>query len=71
MYYSRRHFIGTIATGIGGMLLNSRFTGAMSVTTNHNLYEKVEGRIIPQLPPPGKKLRLLIDTDAANEIDDL
>ncbi|HUX56920.1 MAG TPA: nucleoside hydrolase [Bacteroidales bacterium] len=29
------------------------------------------GRIVPELPPSGEKLRLLIDSDAANEIDDL
>lgn len=28
-------------------------------------------RLIPTVPPPGAQLRLLIDTDAANEIDDL
>ncbi len=30
-----------------------------------------EQRIIPQLPPEGQVIRLLIDSDAANEIDDL
>ncbi|MBI5388263.1 MAG: nucleoside hydrolase [Verrucomicrobia bacterium] len=28
-------------------------------------------RVVPQLPPPGERVRLLIDTDAACEIDDL
>ncbi len=28
-------------------------------------------RIVPQLPPATDSLRLLIDTDIANEIDDL
>lgn len=28
-------------------------------------------RVVPQLPPAGEQLKLLIDTDAANEIDDL
>lgn len=28
-------------------------------------------RLVPELPPTGQKLRLLIDTDFANEIDDL
>lgn len=28
-------------------------------------------RIVPELPPAGRRLRLIIDTDAANEIDDL
>lgn len=28
-------------------------------------------RIVPELPPPEKKLRIVIDSDAANEIDDL
>ncbi len=28
-------------------------------------------RLVPELPPPGQRLRLLIDSDAANEIDDL
>ena len=28
-------------------------------------------RIVPELPPVGEQLRLVIDTDAANEIDDL
>src|SRR5512133_846873 len=28
-------------------------------------------RIIPQVPRPGQRIKLLIDTDAANEIDDL
>ena len=28
-------------------------------------------RTVPQLPPPGERIRLLIDTDAACEIDDL
>lgn len=28
-------------------------------------------RQVPEVPPPGESLRLLIDTDAANEIDDL
>jgi purine nucleosidase len=30
-----------------------------------------EERLVPELPPLNEKLRLLIDTDAANEIDDL
>ena len=63
MKYSRRHFIGTVAMGMGAMLFNSRFIDALPVAA--------AGRIIPLLPPPEKKLRLLIDTDAANEIDDL
>jgi len=33
--------------------------------------EHPQDRIIPELPAPGKQIRLLIDTDAANEIDDL
>jgi purine nucleosidase len=28
-------------------------------------------RVVPQLPPPGERLRVVIDTDAACEIDDL
>jgi purine nucleosidase len=32
---------------------------------------EMEGRILPELPPKGEPIRLLIDTDAANEIDDL
>lgn len=28
-------------------------------------------RLVPELPPAGQQLKLLIDTDAANEIDDL
>src|SRR5689334_8354311 len=28
-------------------------------------------RAVPQLPPPGERIRVLIDTDAACEIDDL
>ena len=28
-------------------------------------------RVVPEVPPRGKKLRLIIDTDFANEIDDL
>jgi inosine-uridine nucleoside N-ribohydrolase len=28
-------------------------------------------RLVPQVPPPGQRIQLLIDTDAANEIDDL
>ena len=28
-------------------------------------------RIVPELPPVGQRLHLVIDTDAANEIDDL
>jgi purine nucleosidase len=36
-----------------------------------NTDEKNFERLVPQLPPKGHKLRLLIDTDAANEIDDL
>ena len=28
-------------------------------------------RLVPELPPAGERMRLLIDTDAANEIDDL
>jgi inosine-uridine nucleoside N-ribohydrolase len=30
-----------------------------------------DNRVIPELPPAGQQLRLIIDTDAANEIDDL
>jgi inosine-uridine nucleoside N-ribohydrolase len=29
------------------------------------------GRIVPEVPPPGGRIRLVIDTDVANEIDDL
>ena len=68
MKHSRRHFIGTATTCLGAMLFHSRFTGinqAQEVNTN------AVKRIVPQLPTPEKKLRLLIDTDAANEIDDL
>ena len=32
---------------------------------------KMDDRLVPEVPPAGRKLRLLIDTDAANEIDDL
>lgn len=32
---------------------------------------ETEGRVIPVLPQGGKPIRLVIDTDAANEIDDL
>ena len=46
------------------MLLHSRLTGA-------SLAADTVARIVPLLPPPEKKIRLLIDTDAANEIDDL
>ena len=28
-------------------------------------------RAVPCLPAPGKKIKLIIDSDAANEIDDL
>jgi len=31
----------------------------------------VADRVVPQLPPPGERLRVVIDTDAACEIDDL
>ena len=34
-----------------------------------SLFDK--DRIVPELPQAGKKMRLLIDSDAANEIDDL
>ena len=64
MEYSRRHFLGKAVTGLGAMLLHPRFAGAMPV------YGNIE-RIVPQLPPPEQKLRLLIDTDAATEIDDV
>ncbi len=32
---------------------------------------KPDTREVPEVPPPGCRLRVLIDTDAANEIDDL
>ena len=32
---------------------------------------ETEGRVIPELPQDGQPIRLIIDTDAANEIDDL
>lgn len=31
----------------------------------------VQNRPVPRIPTPGEKIKLLIDTDAANEIDDL
>jgi purine nucleosidase len=40
--------------------------------SSNNAYLLIDtGRIVPDLPPPGKKIRLLIDSDAANEIDDI
>lgn len=30
-----------------------------------------QDRLVPELPPAGERIRLIIDTDAANEIDDL
>ena len=41
------------------------------VAVKRNFDREAVERIVPQLPSPDKKLRLLIDTDAANEIDDL
>jgi aryl-alcohol dehydrogenase-like predicted oxidoreductase len=43
MEYSRRHFIGTAAAGMGAMLLNFRFAGAAPVVAgNHDPYEAVQ-----------------------------
>ncbi|MDR1172991.1 MAG: aldo/keto reductase [Bacteroidales bacterium] len=43
MEYSRRHFIGTAAAGVGAMLLNIRFAGAAPVGAgNHDPYETVQ-----------------------------
>jgi len=43
MNYSRRSFIGTAATGMGAMLLNSRFAGAVPVAAgSYDPYETVE-----------------------------
>jgi len=42
MKYSRRHFIGTAAAGVGAMLLNVRHTGATPVAGKHDPYEIVE-----------------------------
>ena len=69
MKCTRRSFLRTAVSSIGAMLLNSRFADAALSVGNFGR-DDIE-RIVPQLPPPDKKLRLLIDTDAANEIDDL
>ncbi len=43
MEYSRRHFIGAAAAGVGAMLLNVRFAGAAPVVAgNHDPYETVQ-----------------------------
>ena len=43
MKYSRRHFIGTAAAGMGAVLLNSQFAGAAPVAAgNYDPYETVE-----------------------------
>ena len=42
MKYTRRHFIGTAAAGVGAMLFNIRHAGAVPVAGNHDPYEIVE-----------------------------
>ncbi len=42
MKYTRRHFIGTAAAGIGGVLLNDSFAGTGSILQKHDPYETVE-----------------------------
>ncbi|MDR1155575.1 MAG: aldo/keto reductase [Bacteroidales bacterium] len=41
MEYSRRHFIGAAAAGVGAVLLNVRYAGAAVAAGNHDPYETV------------------------------
>lgn len=43
----------------------------IGVTKNEANLQLKADRVVPEIPPAGKKMRLLIDSDAANEIDDL
>jgi inosine-uridine nucleoside N-ribohydrolase len=52
----RRHFVAGVVCGLTVFLTALTFAAERSV---------------PELPPPGEKLRLILDTDAACEIDDL
>lgn len=57
----------------GGALLASQQGREMSYKERREMFLKLdpEVRKIPKIPPKGERIRVIIDSDAKNEIDDI
>lgn len=73
--YSPRFFalLLTVVSVVGGGLFAGSERGGLSYSERRERFLKMDpkARKVPQIPPKGQRIRVIIDTDAKNEIDDI
>ena len=73
--YSPRFFalLLAVVSVVGGGLFAGSERGGLSYSERRERFLKMDpkARKVPQIPPKGQRIRVIIDTDAKNEIDDI